>query len=60
VPPKPYDPFVNVSKDTFIIDDNSKEKYNKPKTSWDNERVASGPWYDKTVFYIGETPITLG
>ena len=48
--PKPVDPFQNVSKDTFIIDDNSTDKLNKPKVSWDNQPVAAGPWYDKTLF----------
>jgi len=60
VAPKPVDPFQNVSKDTFIIDDNSTEKINKPKVSWDNQAVATGPWYDKTLFKIGGLDVTLG
>ena len=45
--PKPFDPFQNVSKDTFIIDDNSTVKYNKPEVSWENQTVPAGPWYEK-------------
>ena len=60
IAPKPIDPFQNVSGDTFIIDDNSIDKFNKPQKDWDGKDVNTGPWYDQELFKIGDYKVTLG
>ena len=49
-----------VLKNSSVIDDDQPVLLNKEKVTWEGTVIPKGPWYEKSLFYIGSYEITTG